>query len=90
MGSSELVTFITMGSFYLFFVECMIKSVTILVVGFFFFLIYITVRDVQSWLKLNVGFVSFYSLISNTCLSIRSRIKMCTVLYSEQSFELSG
>lgn len=66
MGSSELVTFITKGSFhnYLFFVECMIKSVTILVVGFF--LIYITVRDVQSWLKLNVGFVSFYSLISNT------------------------
>lgn len=43
----------------IFSVECMMESVTILVVGFFF-LIYITVVDVQSWLKLNAGFVCIF------------------------------
>lgn len=90
MGPSELVTFITKKLPSLSFaVEYMIVSVPILVVGFFKE-ICITVIDVQSWLKMSVGFVCifFTALFQTQFLSIRSKIEICTVLYSEQSFEL--
>lgn len=70
-------------------VEYMIVSVTVLVVVSLKE-ICITVIDVQSWLKLSAGFVCIFFTASfqTQFLSIRSKIEIYTVLYSEQSFEL--
>ena len=73
----------------IFSVECMMESVTILVVGFFFNLYHCCRCAILVKTECWFGLYLFTALFQTQYLSIRSKIKIRTVPYSEQSFEPS-